>query len=48
MGPEAERNSGKGRWMQVFWLRLKPLRVVGTKPSCGKKRVTLGGPQGKA
>lgn len=27
------------------WLKLKPVRVAGTKPSCGKKRVTLGGPQ---
>lgn len=31
--------------MDGGWLKLKPVRVAGTKPSCGKKRVTLGGPQ---
>ena len=33
--------------MDGGWLRLKPVRVAGTKLSCGKKCVTLGGPQAK-
>ena len=33
--------------MEGGWLRLKPVRGAGTKPGCGKKCVTLGGPQAK-
>lgn len=47
MGPEAEQNYGKRRWREVFWLRLKPVKIVGTKPSCGKTPVTLGSPESK-